>query len=95
MTTSGSEHFQERDHPRKGRVILLATLLAVLLAGALVAQSNQGSMSGTVLDSSGAVVPDVKSRTERVSKRIGASMYARFPFSSSSFPCFIRSGSAV
>jgi hypothetical protein len=60
MTTSGSEHFHERNHLHKGRVILLATLLAVLLAGALVAQSNQGSISGTVLDSSGAVVPDVK-----------------------------------
>jgi hypothetical protein len=60
MTTSGSEHIHERNHPRRGRVILLATLLAVWLAGALVAQSNQGSMSGTVMDSSGAVVPDVK-----------------------------------
>ena len=60
MTTSGREHFHERHHPHRGRVILLATLLAVLLAGALVAQSNQGSMSGTITDSSGAVVPDVK-----------------------------------
>ena len=60
MTTSGSEHFHEQNHPPRSRVILLATLLAVWLAGALVAQSNQGSISGTVLDSSGAVVPDVK-----------------------------------
>jgi hypothetical protein len=60
MTTSGREHFHERHHPHSGRVILLAILLAVLLAGALVAQSNQGSMSGTITDSSGAVVPDVK-----------------------------------
>jgi len=60
MTTSGCERFHERNHPHRGRQILPATLLAALLAGALVAQSNQGSMSGTISDSSGSVAPDVK-----------------------------------
>src|SRR5258707_10100413 len=40
--------------------VALALLLTALLAGSLLAQTNQGSISGTVTDASGAVVPGVK-----------------------------------
>ena len=40
--------------------VLLAVLLAAVTAGALLAQSNQGSVTGTVTDASGGVVPNVK-----------------------------------
>ncbi len=44
----------------QGSLTVLAILLATLLAGSLLAQSSLGSLSGSITDTSGAVVPGVK-----------------------------------
>jgi hypothetical protein len=44
----------------QGAFAVWAILLATLLAGGLFAQSNQGTISGVITDTSGAVIPDAK-----------------------------------
>ncbi len=53
-TQWGVTHVRDRCRP-----IALAALIAILPAGALFGQTNQGAISGVVTDSSGAVVPNV------------------------------------
>ena len=52
------------------RVSCLALLLSFLLVLPLIAQTNRGSIRGSVMDPSGASVPDVEIQAENVGTRI-------------------------